>query len=97
MGPLSHARQDDRHGRIEVATIQGPQLRAELNDSFEFVSIVSAAAELFADCAMVRSAYGHFFYDARGRGVVMHDGWGNIDAAASTQLRDEQMAAVCRR
>ena len=66
--------------------------------SLQFVVIVSADAEwravakLFSTSSMDRSPYGEFFYHSSGgwRGVVMHGGWGKIDAAASAQY------AICR-
>jgi adenosylhomocysteine nucleosidase len=70
-----------------------PKAFAERQDSLQFVAIVSAdaewraVAELFSDSRMDRSPYGEFFYHDSGgwRGVVMHGGWGKIDAAASAQ------------
>jgi adenosylhomocysteine nucleosidase len=76
-----------------VAMTRTPHTVAPADDALQFVVLVSAdaewraVAELFAGSGMERTPYGEFFSHRCGasRGVVMHGGWGKIDAAASTQ------------
>jgi len=70
-----------------------PNALAEANDSLAFLVIVSADAEwravagLFPSVPMKRTPFGEYFHYSSGawQGIVMHGGWGKVDAAASAQ------------
>ena len=76
-----------------------------VDDSVPFLVIVSADAEwravaaLFPDSNMERAPFGEYFHYNLGawEGVVMHGGWGKVDAAASAQYGIAKMAPVRHR
>jgi len=71
----------------------GPNALAGADDALAFLVIVSADAEwravarLFPDSTIERTPFGEYFHHNIGawRGIVMHGGWGKVDAAASSQ------------
>jgi len=73
--------------------IASPNALAEADELLQFVVIVSAdaewraVAELFPGATMERTPYGEYFHYNSGpwQGIVMHGGWGKVDAAASAQ------------
>ena len=74
------------------ATMPSPNA-LRVDDSVPFLVIVSADAEwravaaLFPDSNMERAPFGEYFHYNLGawEGIVMHGGWGKVDAAASAQ------------
>jgi adenosylhomocysteine nucleosidase len=74
------------------ATMPSPNALG-VDDSVPFLVIVSAdaewraVAELFPSSTLERTPFGEYFYYSSGawRGIVMHGGWGKVDAAASAQ------------
>ena len=70
-----------------------PNALTGVDDPLPFLVIVSADAEwravagLFPSSTVERTPFGEYFHNNSGawRGIVMHGGWGKIDAAASAQ------------
>lgn len=81
-----------RSCQTHLATMPSPNA-LRVDDSVPFLVIVSAdaewraVAELFSSSTQERTPFGEYFHYNSGacRGIVMHGGWGKVDAAASAQ------------